>query len=536
MSGSNTLSINFDRVRVGDLTGLNVAALVRLSHEENPEGYKPIGQARSGAELNNREDQERQVREYVERRGGNYIGPYDEPDTSAWKRKKLVQPDGSVIWRVVRPVYRNALEDLKNGVYSPTGKRLDVIAVIDQDRLTRDQRDLEDAIDVVMHYGRPIIDIYGSLDLLTDNGRDMARNIVNFKARQSTDTAKRVRDSHYNRARAGIVTGFRAFGWDEDKINPHPTEHAIILKAIDDGVTGGSPHSICREWINLGFTTPRGKAWAKDKVKSVLLSPKLLGYRMYRGKVMLDEAGKPVRGQQKPLITDEYVEKWERLVELWTDPSRSGSHIHMGGRKYLLAGIARCICGKKMVGNYAKKTGKFSYNCPSVTNGGCGRNSVGGDQVDALITELILRYLSEREVQHEMEPWPRKQELVDTETQINELMTAYRAKQLSATVVFPQVNDLEAQAAKLRTHQKAWNKTQRQLTTTPTNVVEAWPSMTTEQRRFVFESLFHAIVVRPATKRGRKFEPERVELVWKEQAQSKPTLGQSTLEPSLALA
>lgn len=527
MSESNTLSISFDRVRAGDLTGLNVAALVRLSHEENPEGYKPIGQARSGRELNNREDQERQVREYVEKHGGVYVGPYDEPDTSAWKRRKLTQPDGSVIWRVVRPVYKNALEDLKSGTYGPTGELLDVIAVIDQDRLTRDQRDLEDAIDVVMHYGRPIIDIYGSLDLLTDNGRDMARMMVNVKSRQSTDTAKRVRDSHYNRARAGIVTGFRAFGWAEDKINPHPTEHAIILKAIDDGLMGGSPHSICREWIGMDLRTPRGNQWEKDKVKKLLLSPKLLGYRMYRGKVMTDEAGKPVMGQQKPLVTGEYVDKWERLVELWTNPSRSGSHVHMGGRKYLGAGINRCVCGKKMVGNYAKKTGKFSYNCPSVTNGGCGRNSIGGEQLDALITDLILKYLSEREVQHEVEPWPREQELTDTETQIDELMTAYRRKQLSAAVVFPQVNELEAEVSKLKTEQKAWNKNQRALTATPSNVVEAWPDMSLEQRRFVLETFFHAIVVRPATKRGRKFEPDRVEPVWKEQTRLRTKRGQS---------
>jgi site-specific DNA recombinase len=86
-------------------------------------------------------------------------------------------PDGSYGYRVLRPIFEGALRDLKRGI-TPEGKRLDGLVVYDIDRLTRDNRHLEDAIEVVQLFGRPIMDITGTLDLLTDNGRTVARMIV----------------------------------------------------------------------------------------------------------------------------------------------------------------------------------------------------------------------------------------------------------------------------------------------------------------------------------------------------------------------
>ncbi|MFF4733166.1 recombinase family protein [Streptomyces mirabilis] len=57
-------------------------------------------------------------------------------------------------------------------------ERIDGLIVYDIDRLTHDPRHLEDVIETVEHHHRPIIDIAGTLDLLTDNGRAMARVVV----------------------------------------------------------------------------------------------------------------------------------------------------------------------------------------------------------------------------------------------------------------------------------------------------------------------------------------------------------------------
>ncbi|MER7921839.1 hypothetical protein ABTY96_01680 [Streptomyces sp. NPDC096057] len=165
---------------------------------------------------------------HVESRGGNYVGTYDEPDTSAWKKKRVKQPDGTTVYRVIRPVFEGSLKDLKNG--SPVSGHftpldgidphtaVNGLIVYDVDRLTRDNRHLEDAIEVVQYFHRPILDIRGSLDLLTDNGRQAARHIVAVHNGASAATSRRLKDSHASRAVRGIpVGGNRPFGWADDK-------------------------------------------------------------------------------------------------------------------------------------------------------------------------------------------------------------------------------------------------------------------------------------------------------------------------------
>ncbi|MFE7235329.1 recombinase family protein [Streptomyces sp. NPDC057596] len=145
--------------------------------------------------MKSREEQEKDARRFVESRGGRHVYTYEEPDTSAWKRKKARQPDGTISYRVIRPAFEGALEDVKRGT-TPDGQRLDGLIVYDIDRLTRDNRHLEDAIEVVENFRRPIIDITGTLDLLTDNGRTVARLLVTVANKSSADTARRVRREH----------------------------------------------------------------------------------------------------------------------------------------------------------------------------------------------------------------------------------------------------------------------------------------------------------------------------------------------------
>ena len=177
-----------ERIRRGDLSGLSLAGLVRLSFEPNYNQHKDRPLAlMSGADINGRENQDELCRRYVESRGGRYVYSYDEPDTSAWKRKRVTNPDGSYRWEVVRPVFDGMIADLKKG-YAPNGEQIDGIIAYDLDRLTRDHRHLEDAIDVATHYTRAFVDITGTLDLLTQSGQDNARILVTMKGRQSADT------------------------------------------------------------------------------------------------------------------------------------------------------------------------------------------------------------------------------------------------------------------------------------------------------------------------------------------------------------
>jgi site-specific DNA recombinase len=288
-----------------DFSGLSLAALVRLSFE--PDRDKPEKQQErrylSGTDINGREDQEDRARRSIEARGGRWVFTYDEPDTSAWKRKKVpvVAEDGRVdyVYRVIRPVYEGALQDLKRGI-APNGEPLDGLIVYDLDRLTRDNRHLEDAIDVVEHCGKLITDINLALDLFSDMGRSNASFLVTAKAMQSTDTARRVRDKHEAIAMVGIpVGGSRPFGWNQDKRTLCQEEVKLLQQARKDILLGIGIHTICREWNDAGVKAPKGHTWCHQTLRNVLLNPRLAGYRVYRGQICRDYDGKPVMGQYK---------------------------------------------------------------------------------------------------------------------------------------------------------------------------------------------------------------------------------------------
>src|SRR5688500_330742 len=57
---------------------------------------------------------------------------YRENDTSAWKRRKI-KVNGRVVMRVIRPEFRQMLEDFQDGI-------IDGILVYDLDRLLRQNR------------------------------------------------------------------------------------------------------------------------------------------------------------------------------------------------------------------------------------------------------------------------------------------------------------------------------------------------------------------------------------------------------------
>ncbi|MGZ4495269.1 MAG: recombinase family protein, partial [Nocardioides sp.] len=71
-------------------------------------GYARISDARGG--VRSLEDQQHDMRAAAERLGWTITTMLVEPDTSAWKRRKI---DG--VLRVVRPVFHQALELLTSG-------------------------------------------------------------------------------------------------------------------------------------------------------------------------------------------------------------------------------------------------------------------------------------------------------------------------------------------------------------------------------------------------------------------------------------
>ena len=427
------------RAQWGDLTGQNWAGLTRLSTEEaegelDADGESGKPRFMTGRDIKSTMEQEKDDRRFVEARGGRYVFTYTEPDTSAWKRKRVRLPDGQVVYRVIRPVFEGALNDLKAG-RAPNGERIDGLIVYDIDRLTRDPRHLEDAIEAVEHYHRPIIDITGSLDLLTDNGRAMARVVTAMNNKSSADTSRRVKWKHTAMQRAGIPTGGpRPYGWQKDRRTLEPTEAKHVADAAKRILTGDATWStIVAEWNRSGVLSASGKKWTLQTLKQVLTNPRVCGYRTeYKIEFdpetqverrypvpVYDGAGNPIKGQQKSILA---VEEWEELARMIKEnPKRGSGH---NARVYLLSGTLRCgkdECGTLLRALKAspcrkKPEGYFWYMCPSSARGqGCGGVAVPGPETDELVRKMLVAKheleAQERDAVTTVGEWPKGDEL-----------------------------------------------------------------------------------------------------------------------------
>ncbi|MFI7319412.1 recombinase family protein [Streptomyces venezuelae] len=535
------------RAHWGNLEGQNWAGLARLSTEEiEGEAFDEGATGRTrflpmtGRDIKSTEEQEKDGREFVERRGGRYVHTYLEPDTSAWKRKRVRLPDGSTAYRVVRPVFQGALEDLKQGA-APNGERLDGLIVVDIDRLTRDPRHLEDSIETVEHYRRPIIDITGTLDLLTDNGRAMARVVVAMANKQSADTARRLRRNHKARRDLGIpVGGTRPFGWQEDKRTLNRAEADLIRKAARRLMEGATWYAIIADWNRAGITTSRGNAWTQTALRESLRNPRMCGYRPHtvveldpvtghelkNRTIARDGKGNPVIGQWEPILT---VAEWEALVEvIGAGPVRGTG---FNSRKYLGTGTLRCGkegCGAllrpyKAPPSKGKPEGYFYYGCHAKSTGrGCGGVKVGGPETDELIAKLVIAKYEEEAAERKAvaapEPWRGEDDLRNVREDIDDLKQARRARKISAERYYTDLAEYEADERRLNKDRNAWNRKLMAAQGKPVDVAEEWyrDGVTLAERRSYAEQTLTALVVLQVG-RGRKVPlRDRLVPVWAE--------------------
>jgi site-specific DNA recombinase len=135
--------------------------------------------------------------------------------------------------------------------------------VWDLDRLARAPRDLEDAIEVVEHYGAEIRSATASdIDLYTETGQMNARLLVLMANKSWADTARRVKRQKQQRLAEDRPPGarYRTFGYARDwSVNEG---EAQVVREVFERVAGGeSVNSVTRDLVARGVETvrvPRG--------------------------------------------------------------------------------------------------------------------------------------------------------------------------------------------------------------------------------------------------------------------------------------
>jgi DNA invertase Pin-like site-specific DNA recombinase len=410
--------------------------------------------------------------------------------------------------KVKRPEFEQLLLDLSAGL-------LDGVVTYDLDRFARQPSDLERAIEIFdARSGLVFATVQSDIDLSTPDGRTMARVMVAFANKSSMDTSRRLKRKHLELAQNGEIVGTqRPFGYEDDRRTIRESEAELIRQAALDVLAGDSMHGIARRWNAQGITTSKGNGWRQTTFRNMILSPRHAGYRVHKGNIALDTEGKPVMAKRQPILD---VATWEALHQFITDPARTGPSTHPGGQRRLLSGLTRCgRCGTPMLSDRDHRRGIHTYVCKSqTTRGGCGTVGVSGPRLDELVTELVLRYLADRRAPKEIEAWADEGQLSLVTDRMSELMSAFTDGELSSDVVFPMISQLENQANSLRTDRARWFRDQIAVASRPTNASEVWPDLDVDQQRAVIQNVLQSVVVKPAEKKGGRFDPARVEIVW----------------------
>ena len=130
------------------------------------------------------------------------------------------------------------------------------------------------------------------------------------------------------------------------------------------------------------------------------------------------------------------------------------------------------------------------------------------------MTEAILKHLAETSFEKPEVTFSGDERLGQVREAITELMTAHREGQLSGSIVFPQVQQLEEEQFKLEAARKEFIRE----TSGPSTIEitpETWEEMDTARRRAVFGTLIEAILVKPATVRQTTLDTSRLEVIWR---------------------
>lgn len=301
---------------------------------------------------------------------------------SAFKRRKVVLPDGSVVYRVFRPGFRLILDDLAAG-------RAHAILAEDLDRSCRDPRDLEDLVDVIRLRRAWADSLSGSLKFTaggTDSEVAMARVMVTMAAKSSHDTGRRVAAGRERKASKGEYGGGpRPYGFEPDGTTVRTSEAEVIQKMAEAVLAPIALREIVRDLNTRGIPAAQGGKWRSVQVKDVLCRARNAGILVYAGQEIGEAPWDPILE----------LNVYRAVVDKLTDPSRA---VLKGGRahRWLGTGIYRCVCGATM--DVHSRAGQSPrYRCRTKRDeGGTGVGHVTRDveALDEYVTALVIARLS----------------------------------------------------------------------------------------------------------------------------------------------
>ena len=309
-------------------------------------------------------------------------------------------------------------------------------------------------------------------------------------------------------------------------------ERDMIREAAQRIAAGDSLRGIVGDWNRQGIASATGGRWGTRPLRQMLLSPRLVGYRVHHGEIVRDGDGQPIRNGEIQPILDPAT--WEAVAAVLTDPARTVTAV---GRapSYLLTGLVFCgRCGARMGG--VRRRGRTSYRCPGPADGGGSCLQRHAADVERLIERALFAAVEGPEWDEEAAERPKDDptrphyealarltadlDVLDGMLAEAELAERQGGKPSPSSATLRR--QLAEREAERETHQAAVGRLQtgRVVAAIPRNLRDVWPDMSLDRRRAILKAMLRlppegkGIVIHPQG-RGRKFDPEAIEPDWR---------------------
>lgn len=488
--------------------------------------YARLSEDREGTGWNV-DEQVEACRALAAQRGWTVAATYVDNDTPA-------TDTGGRNRRRPRHQYRRLIEAVEAG-------ELDAIVVKHADRLYRQPVELERLINLAEGQNVALATVTGDLNLSTPNGRLVARLLVSVAAGEVETKSDRQKVGIARAAQEGRWGGgARPFGYEAGAMTLRESEAEEVRRLTRAVLDGESLGSLVRDLNARGITTSVAKPWGYAQLRQLLLRARNAGLREHRGELF------PAAW---PAIVSEA--EWRQVRALLGQPGRrkSLSNAH----RWLLSGIARCgVCGATMRSASVTNRGgakRNIYRCSQQSGKHVFR---AAEEMDALATHVVLRYLEKPARSGQPEPVLRELDeavpetagntalfysetvaatlpsfdvvadaraaLADVEqlrTSLDQLATLLAERVLTVEAVRRESERLREKLADAESRLAMWHEDSplRQLITARGADRDAtWAGLTLRQRRAVVDELMSITVLPLGRGAGKRFRPESVRI------------------------
>jgi len=431
---------------------------------------------------------------YAKNKGWTVADVFEDIDVSAYKRS------------VKRPEFERMLIAVRE-------RQIDGVLSWKIDRFTRRQRDLVRLDEQCEEVGACILTVIEGIDTRQPTGRFVAELLVAQARMESENTSVRVTRAHEQMAKSGrpALGGTRAFGYNLSRETIIAEEADLIHEAVARVLAGEGITTICMDWERRGVKSPAGKAWRQTPLRRILTNPMLSGQREYRGIA--------TPGTWPPILTSDETAQVRAIL---LDPARRNN---MGNaRSYLLSGFLRCgRCGGRLVSR-PRGDKVHRYICgkaPGTRN--CGKLARLAEPVEELVKEAVLIALNGVDLRAYIEK-PRGEtdglvEAVRADEEGLEQLSRdhYVERRIERAEYFAARDALQARlgANRKRLAKANGHGVLAGVIGAADEVRRQWHDHGLDWKRAVIGALVDHIVIEPARKGHRRFDPSLVRIVWR---------------------